>query len=246
MQTPQDSFKEIFTDVAKVLVVLAHPDDMEINCGGLIARLIENKKLIRLVVTTDGGKGTKEKFIDEKMFAKTRIEEQIIAGNILGISEIENFNLQIPDGGLETTVENIEKISFHLRQFKPDLVITHNPHDSIIHFFDQSTWINHRDHKNTAQITIDAIYPYARNTAFFPKHFTQNKLTTHTVKKLLLTDHYIHPEVRYFAIEKFLDKKKKALQQHTSAFAPTDADDYIEENKIGDGYFESLGYYEIY
>lgn len=246
MKTPRDNFEKIFDGVNNVLVVLAHPDDMEINCGGLMARLAASKRALRLVVTTNGGKGTKEKFINEGQFAKTRIEEQIKAGEILGVPISENFNLQIPDGGLETIVKNIEKIAFHIRQFKPELVITHNPEDAIIHFFDQSTWINHRDHKNTAQITIDAIYPYARNTGFFPEHFSQHHLTTHSVKKLLLTDHYTKPEVRYFLIDKFLDKKKKALQQHLSVFDLSDADDYIEENKIGEQYFEPLGYYEVY
>jgi len=36
------------------------------------------------------------------------------------------------------------------------------------------------------------------------------------------------------------------LQQHISAFALEDADDYIEENKMENGYFEPLGFYTVY
>ena len=79
MKSPKDDFENIFKDVEKVLVVLAHPDDMEINCGGLMARLAASKRIVRLVVTTDGGKGTKDKFLNEREFAKLRIEEQIKA-----------------------------------------------------------------------------------------------------------------------------------------------------------------------
>ena len=107
----KDSFLEIFTDVNRVLVVLAHPDDMEVNCGGLISRLIDSGKKVRLIVTTNGGKGTKDKKnINEKKFAGTRVDEQLQAGKILGILQEENFNLQIPDGEVEANLETIEKV----------------------------------------------------------------------------------------------------------------------------------------
>src|SRR3972149_4485623 len=98
MNAPDDAFDEIFGNIKKVLVVLAHPDDMEINCGGLMARLIESRRLLRLVVTTNGGKGTKDKDLKENDFALLRVQEQIKAGEILGVPQEENFNLQIPDG----------------------------------------------------------------------------------------------------------------------------------------------------
>ncbi len=243
----KDSFSEVFIDINRVLIVLAHPDDMEINCGGLIARLAGEGKKVRLVVTTNGGKGTKDKKnIAENVFATTRIEEQLKAGEILGISRKENFNLGIPDGELEANLEIIEKIVWHIRQFKPDIVITHNPEDAIVRFFNTSTWVNHRDHRNTALATLDAIYPYSRDTNFFPHQLSVDKLTPHKVTMLLLADSYTKPELKYFDIGKYLGKKKLALQQHASAFAPEDADDYIEENKIGDGYFEPLGFYTVY
>jgi len=182
----------------------------------------------------------------ESAFAMTRIAEQLKAGEILGIAPTNNFNLDFPDGEVEPGFQTIEKLVWHIRDFKPELVITHNPEDILIRFFDRSTWINHRDHKNTALATLDAIYPCSRNTNFFPKLLAQDKLTVHTVTKLLLTDSYTKPELKYFDIEKFLEQKKLALQQHVSAFAPEDADDYVSENKIGDGYFELLAFYSVY
>ena len=242
----KDSFSHIFSKLNRVLVILAHPDDIEINCGGLMARLIDQGKRVRLVVTTNGSKGTKDKAINEKEFAELRTEEQIKAGEILGISRSENFNLQIPDGELEASLENIEKIVFHIRQFKPDLVITHNPQDTIVDFYEKGKWVNHRDHRNTGLIVLDSVYPYSRDRGFFPHHFKQSKLSGHTVNKLLLTDSYKNTSVKYFAIDNYLDKKKAALQQHLSAFDPADIDGYLEENKFGNHYFEPLGYYEVY
>lgn len=241
----KDNYHEIFSSVNRALVVLAHPDDMEINAGGVMARLIEGGKKVRLVVTTNGNRGTKEKVIEANTFGKQRIEEQKKAGKILGIPDEENFNLNISDGEVETTLANIEKIAYHIRKFKPDLVITHNLEDAVIDFYQKSGWVNHRDHRNTGMITIDAVYPYARDSGFFPEQLKQG-LSVHVVKKILLTDSYIKPSVKYFSIDKVLEKKKKALQQHLSAFDPTEADEYMEENKFDNGYFEPLGYYEVY
>lgn len=243
----KDSFNEIFNTVEKVLIVLGHPDDMEINCGGTIARLSSENIKVRLVVTTNGGKGTKDKTgITETDFGNQRIEEQKRAGTILGISEEENINLEIPDGEFESSVQNIERIVYHIRDFKPDLVITHNPQMEIVNFSNKSCWVNHRDHRNTAQVTLDAVFPYARNTNFFAQQLEKHGLSVHETKKLLLTDSYMKDTVKFININNFIDLKKKALQQHISAFDPADADDYIEENKYEDGYYEPFGYYQIY
>jgi LmbE family N-acetylglucosaminyl deacetylase len=246
MHKVTDSYTEIFKDIAKVLIVLAHPDDMEVNCGGLIARLTDDNKKLRLVVTTNGGKGTQDKNINEDEFGNSRIKEQIKAGEILGIPKSENFNLQIADGELEPDLDTVGKIVRHIREFKPDIVITHNPTDHIIKFFERSTWANHRDHRHTAIATLDAVYPYSRDTNFFPQQLTKGKLTPHKVEKIMFADSYTKPEVKFFDISKYLDKKKLALQQHTSAFAKEDADDYIEENKIEGNYYEPLAFYTIY
>ena len=243
----KDAYSDVFSDVKNVLVVLAHPDDTEIYCGGTIARLIDDGKKVRMVVTTNGGKGMKDKVgLNEKDFGQERVGEQMKAGKYLGIADTENFNLQIPDGEVEEKVENIDKIAFHIRQFKPQLVITHNPEEGIIDFFGKSCWVNHRDHRKTARITLDAVYPYARDRGFFPQHFSQAGLDCHSVTKLLLADSYTSAHIRYFDIGNFVKQKEKALSQHVSAFGPDEVADYIDENSFEGGYFEPLGYYKIY
>lgn len=133
----------------------------------------------------------------------------------------------------------------------------------------KATWINHKDHKNTAVATIDSIYPCSRDTNFFPHQLSnkcttlnssdvmlnlpcpalrwfQHPLTTHKVYKFLLTDSYTKPELKYFDIGKYTEKKKLALSQHASQFSPEDVDDYVEESKTENGYFEPLAFYTIY
>lgn len=240
---PKDSFDEIFGDKERVLVVMAHPDDNEIICGGTVARLIDEGKKVRLVVMTNGGKGFQDQTdITEKEFAKLRIEEQIRAGLELGIPESENFNLNIPDGELENDLKNIEKVVFHIRQFKPDLIITQNPEEVINTFSKEIRWVNHRDHRHVALIAVDAAYPYSRDRGFFPHHFAEHNLGPHHVGKFLFSDSYTHPEVLYFEVTKYIDQKKKALQQYKSSMSEKEAEELVEEIKTNRGSFEPLRY----
>lgn len=242
---PIDSYAEIFKDVRNILIVLAHPDDFEIVCGGMAARLMNDNKNIRLVVTTNGGKGSKDKKdIIEKNFGDKRVNEEFEGANILGVDKSHVFNLDLPDGEFDISYENIGKIVWHIRDFKPDIVITHNSEDKIIKFDEQTFWVNHRDHRNTGLATLDACYPYSRDTGFYPEQL--NKVDVHTVNKLLIADSYQSSDRKYFDISNFTNQKVRAIAAHKSAIAQDDAQGYLDENKIGDQYFEVLRYLEIY
>jgi len=243
-----DSYNKIFDHKNKVLVVMAHPDDNEIICGGTVARLLAEGKKVRLVVMTNGGKGFQDRVdVAEKQFAKIRIGEQLSAGKELGLAEEENFNLAVADGELENTLENIGKVVFHIRQFKPDIIITQNPFDIINTFSDDISWVNHRDHRATASIVLDAAYPYSRDRGFFPDHFSNFSLTPHTVNELLFSDSYSYPDVLYFDITKYIDKKRAALLQHGSAFPPeTVEEEFLAESRLAPGKnFERLKFVKI-
>jgi LmbE family N-acetylglucosaminyl deacetylase len=245
-QIIKDQFGEVFKDKQRVLVVTAHPDDNEVICGGIVARLISEGKEVRLVVCTNGEKGVEDKKgINAKDFAQIRIKEQNEAGKILGIPEDQNFNLEIPDGELETTVDNIGKIVYHIREFKPDIIICHNPEEIINTFSEEENirWVNHRDHRHSAIITVDAAYPYSRDRGFFPEQL--EKLEPHTVEYLLFSDFYTHPQRVYFDVTDFVDKKRAALTACKSVVPEEHVDSYIEELKHGDRYYEILRFVKM-
>ena len=227
---------------------MGHPDDNEIICGGIVARLIDEGKEVRVVVMTNGGKGFQDRTdVTELEFAKIRVGEQIAAGLELGITKKDNFNLGIRDGDVENTLANIEKVVFHIRQFKPEIIITQNPFDPINKFSDDIYWINHRDHRNTASVALDAVYPFSRDRGFFPEHFSKHNLLPHTVSELLFSDSYSYPDVLYFDITKYIDKKKAALLQHKNAFSPESVEDeFLAETRLAPGKnFERLRYRKI-
>lgn len=239
----QDSFDLIFKGAKRVMVVMAHPDDLEIICGGTVARLIGTGKDVRSVVMTDGGKGMQDKVdITEKDYGRLRVSEQMAAAKELGILADQSFNLGIPDGEIETSIANIEKIVFHIRQFKPDAVITHNPKVMFVKFSEEARWVNHRDHRNSAMVAWDAVYPYSRDRGFFPEHFSQFNLTPHATEHILFGDAYMDEDLRYIDVTDFADKRKSALLQYTSSLTGEAVNDLMEEIRDGDRYFEPLGY----
>lgn len=241
----KDAYPEIFTDVSRVLVVMAHPDDNEIICGGLMARLLADGKQVRLIVMTNGGKGFQNRTdTTEEEFGKRRVQEQLSAGKELGLTADQNFNLGIRDGEVEDTLDNIGKLVFHIRQFKPDLVITHNPFDPINSFDETTKWVNHRDHRKTATLVLDAVYPYSRDRGFFPEHFNKG-LSSRTVSKFLFSDSYTYPNVLYFDISASLEKKRAALLKFPNSFPIEEAEALAEETKLSDRYYERLRFEQI-
>lgn len=245
MKQPSDAYKQIFQDKDRILVVTAHPDDNEVICGGLVARLSADDKAVRLVVTTDGSKGVGDKDINEQEFGSTRIAEQQAAAQALGLDQKECFNLGVPDGELEASLENIEKIVWHIREFQPQIVITHCP-DEFINTFstkDNIRWVNHRDHRHTGQIVTDAIYPYSRDKAFFASQL-KTGLKPCTVLEVLYSDAYEHPQRVYFDTSEYIEQKRAALSSCPSVIEKDHVAEYIDETKIGDKYFETLRYYK--
>ncbi len=242
----KDSYNKIFKDVKKVLVVFAHPDDMEVVSGGTIKRLTDEGISVRLVVVTNGGRGNKnnEKF-NENELSDIRFKEMVNGATILGIKKKEIFNLNLRDGGVENIEDNIEKIVLHIREFKPNLVITHNPDNHIIEYSKGYGWVNHRDHRNVGSITLDACYPFSRDLNFFPEQIN-NGLNSHSVNRLLLTDSYNLNEIERIEITDYIDFKKKALQSHKLGIGKENVDGFIEDDKEGKKYFEKFKFIEIY
>ena len=157
-----------------VLVVTPHPDDAEGGAGGTIARWAKEGKRVVLVVCTNGDKGSSDREMPPELLAETREKEQREAARVLGIAEV--VFLRLPDQGLEDTEEFREKLVRQIRLHKPDTVVTVDPNRS---------YIRHRDHTMTGRVTLDAVFPYARDHMAFPQHL-QEGLEPHRVRELYL------------------------------------------------------------
>ena len=188
--------------LAQVMVVTPHPDDAEYGVAGTVVRWVSQGKEIVYVVCTNGDKGTSDTSVKPEELAKTREEEQIAAANLLGVREV--IFLRHPDQGLEDTPEFRKEIVRLIRMYRPETVVTADPYRRYI-------W--HRDHRMTGQVTLDAIFPYARDIFSYPD-LAKEGLDPHKVKEVLL---WGTEDVNYRSdITETFDVKLSALRCHKS------------------------------
>jgi len=156
----------------KVMVVSPHPDDAEIGAGGTIASWVKQGREVFYVVCTNGDKGSSDPNMTSETLAKIRQQEQREAAKIVGVSEV--IFLGYPDGGLEDTPAFRGEIVRLIRKHRPDVVLTTDPY--------RKYWW-HRDHRITGIVTMDAIFPYARDHLSYPEHIAEG-LTPHRVTEI--------------------------------------------------------------
>lgn len=159
---------------AQVMVVTPHPDDAEYGVAGTVVRWVGEGKEVIYVVCTNGDKGTSDASMKPEELAKTREEEQIAAANLLGVGEV--IFLRHPDQELEDTREFRKEIVRLIRLFQPETVVTADPYRRYL-------W--HRDHRIAGQVTLDAIFPYARDHLSYPELMKEG-LYPHKVREVFL------------------------------------------------------------
>ena len=98
-----------------VLAIGAHPDDVELGCGGLLAKLSSEGKRIAILDLTRGELSTRGT-------PNERHAESEHAAAILGLCARENAGL--PDGGLSNTPEQRLAVIPFIRRFRPKVVLT--------------------------------------------------------------------------------------------------------------------------
>ena len=190
------------TEPADVLVITPHPDDAEFGVAGTVARWTRQEKQVVYVVCTNGNKGTSDPDVTPEELAETRQKEQQAAAEVLGVREVEF--LGYPDQGLEDTPEFRKALVRIIRRYRPETVVTADPYRRYI-------W--HRDHRIAGQVTIDAVFPYARDHLAYPD-LLEEDLQPHKVKEMLF---WASEDINYLSdITETFDLKLQALRCHES------------------------------
>jgi len=158
--------------VTRVMVVSPHPDDAEIGAGGTIASWVKQGREVLYVVCTNGDKGSSDPNMTSETLAQIRQQEQREAAKILGVSKV--IFLGYPDGGLEDTPAFRGELVRLIRKHRPDVVLTTDPYRKYL-------W--HRDHRVAGIVTMDAIFPYARDRLSYPEQIAEG-LTPHRVREV--------------------------------------------------------------
>jgi LmbE family N-acetylglucosaminyl deacetylase len=191
----------------RVLVVTPHPDDAEIWCGGTIARWIKGGAEVHYVLCTDGGKGIDKPGITSKELSSTREKEQLAAAKILGVKNV--VMLHHPDGELEDTGDFRKELVRQIRLVRPDVVLTTEPYRMNL------SW--HRDHRITGQVTIDAVFPYARDHLHFMDLWEKEGLEPHKTGTVLFWGTE-RPDT-FIDIAEAMEQKIESVKAHRSQMA---------------------------
>jgi LmbE family N-acetylglucosaminyl deacetylase len=193
----------------RVLVVAAHPDDIEFGAAGTVARWVGEGAQVRYLLFTNGDKGSDDPGTDPVSLGRLREQEQRSAAAEIGVSGVEF--LAEPDGQLEANLRLRERVTFAIRSFRPEVVMTHDP--TVV--FVNNEWVNHPDHRAVGQVTVDAVFPTARDPLNFPEHI-QGGIGPWKVAELFLWS--TNEANQIVDIGGTLERKIAALACHASQF----------------------------
>lgn len=204
----------------RVLVVVPHPDDAEIWCGGTIARWVRRGASVHYVLCTDGSKGTADRQVTSRELAAVREKEQQEAARVLGVSQV--VMLHHPDGELDDTRDFRKEIVRQVRLVRPDIVICPEPYRRNL------PW--HRDHRIVGQVTVDAVFPCARDHLHFVELWAQEGLEPHKTGTVLFWGTEM-PDT-HIDITDTIGVKIKAVMAHRSQMAgrgPAEVEGFVKE-----------------
>ena len=193
----------------RVLVVAAHPDDAEFGAGGTVARWTRAGVAVRYLVVTRGDKGTDDLTATSADLAVKREAEQRAAAVELGVAGVDF--LDEPDGQVTESLQLRERITYAIRRFQPEIVMTHDP--TVV--FVNNEWVNHADHRAVGIVTVDSVFPTARDRLNFPEHEAAG-LEPWKVAELFLWS--TNEANQFVDIADTLDTKVAALRHHASQF----------------------------
>ena len=197
----------------RVLVVAAHPDDIEFGAAGTVARWVGEGAQARYLVATRGDKGSDDPSADPAQLAAIREREQRAAAEEIGVVGVDF--LDEPDGQVEPSLRLRERITYAIRAFRPEVVMTHDP--TVL--FVNNEWVNHPDHRAVGQCAVDAVFPTARDPLNFHEHLDAG-LRPWKVGQLFLWS--TNEANQLVDISDTLDAKVAALRCHASQFRDFD------------------------
>ena len=183
----------------------AHPDDVELGCGGTIAKAVAEGKKVGIIDLTQGEMATRGT-------AQLRAEESQTAADILGVSFRENLNFK--DAFIFNDENHQMEVIAVLRKYQPKVVLCNAVRD------------RHTDHSKASDLVRHACFlsglkrieTYGQQgkmqTAYRPQH------VFHYIQWEELSPDFV------VDISRFLPKKMEAIRAFKSQF--------YDENEEGD------------
>jgi LmbE family N-acetylglucosaminyl deacetylase len=181
-----------------ILAVGCHPDDLEIGCGGTLARYSQAGHVVTMVHVANGNLGHVD--IMPEALRQIRREEARQAGSELGAKAV--ISLDIGDLAVDSNNQELVRSMVDvIRQVQPDLIITHAPNDYM------------KDHVEVSRLVFDASF-----SASVPHYETPSggvaKITPIYYMDTLAGINFLPTD--YVDISSTIEVKLRALDRHVS------------------------------
>jgi LmbE family N-acetylglucosaminyl deacetylase len=193
-------------EVARILVVAAHPDDVDFGLAGTVATWTDAGLEVVYCIVTDGDAGGHDPAVSRADMAVLRRTEQVAAAKCVGVSDVRF--LGYPDGRLEPSLDLRRDLARVIRQVRPDRVACPSPERNYLRLP-----TSHPDHRAAGSAALDAVYPDARNQFAFPE-LADEGLEPWIVPQVWISG---GPQPNHFVdITGTFDRKVAALRAHES------------------------------
>ncbi len=199
------SGSEAFDEVRRLIVVAAHPDDLETVCGGTVALLAQRGVKVFSVNCTLGDIGTQDPAATRPAMATTRLQEAEEAARILGIEQV--ISLGHHDGELVADLELRAQIARLYRITQADTLFTFDP------FWPGQI---HPDHRAAGQAALDAYMP-AKMPLYRPEQLREPGAGLGCLQRVFLFHTDRSPDV-FVDVSSEYETKLAACQAHRSQF----------------------------
>jgi LmbE family N-acetylglucosaminyl deacetylase len=145
----------------RVLVVAAHPDDIEYGCAGTVAKWTDEGAHVTYCIVTDGSTGTQDRDLVGERLAELRREESARAAAVVGVQDIEW--LGYPDGYVAYSLDLRKDLARVFRRLRPHRYVVMDPASTIDGF------VNHPDHRAVGQASLDVTVTAGTTPGHFPE-----------------------------------------------------------------------------
>lgn len=220
---PEQKGLEAFEDVKRLIVVAAHPDDLECVCGGVISLLVDRGVEVTSVNCTLGDIGTQERGTVRPALAATRLSETEDAAKLLGIRA--TYNLGHHDGELMPDLELRAQIARLYRITQADTLFTFDPY-----------WPGqvHPDHRAAGQAALDAYMP-SKMPLYRPEQLTEAGAALGCIERIVLFSTDRDPDI-IVDTSQVQPRKLAACAAHRSQFPKGEENlDWLKEMDAGTG-----------
>jgi bacillithiol biosynthesis deacetylase BshB1 len=177
-----------------MLVIAAHPDDVELTCGGAVIKMVDAGYKVGVLDLTLGESGTRGS-------VSLRQKESACASKVMGIAHRENLGL--PDAGVENRRDYKLKLAQRIR--------TLDPHTVVLPYWEG----RHPDHYTAGQIGYEACF-------FAGLSKLPLEGTPHRPSKIVYASLYVPALLPTFVVDitDQFERKVKAVLCYRSQFSP--------------------------